>query len=107
MNGDKSSVLHNIINQSRYNFKRGDYGYIYLIGNNLSNSFVFAKIAPKPQDSIEYRSGDDDTTTTIIRQVSGGGGGGGPTGPGEVATAVALGDGDYMLQFVELEPDEE
>lgn len=51
---DNSNVIHNVINESRYNFKRGDRGYIYLIGGSLSNAFVFAKCSPKQSDDQAF-----------------------------------------------------
>ena len=47
---DFQNVVHNVINESRYNFKKGDMAYVYLIDGKLSNSFVFAKCAPKKED---------------------------------------------------------
>lgn len=51
---DMSNVVHNVVNESRYNFKKGDRGYIYLIGGKLSNSFVFAKCSPKYSDQPQF-----------------------------------------------------
>ena len=48
---DKSNILNNIINESRYNFSHGDTAVLYLMGGRLSNAFVIAKFNPKPGDS--------------------------------------------------------
>lgn len=49
---DKQSIIRNIINQCRYDFKAGDTALLYLIGNRLSNSFVIAKYNAKPADIL-------------------------------------------------------
>ena len=48
---DKQTILKNIINESRYNFKRGDNALLYKIHNRLSDSFVIAKFRPKQEDA--------------------------------------------------------
>ena len=48
---DKETILKNIINESRYNFKRGDNALLYKIHNRLSDSFVIAKFRPKQEDA--------------------------------------------------------
>ena len=48
---DKQTILKNIINESRYNFKRGDNALLYKIHNRLSDSFVVAKFRPKQEDA--------------------------------------------------------
>lgn len=40
---DINTIVPNIINASRYNFKSGDSAILYKIKNNLSNSFIIAK----------------------------------------------------------------
>lgn len=40
---DQSTIIPNIINGSRYDFKSGDVGVLYKIKNRVSNSFVIAK----------------------------------------------------------------
>ena len=47
---DKTNVITNIINESRYNFKKGDNALLYLIRNRLSDSFVVAKFRPRELD---------------------------------------------------------
>lgn len=49
---DKQTILKNIINESRYNFKRGDNALLYKIHNRLSDSFVIAKFRPKQEDAV-------------------------------------------------------
>lgn len=51
---DMSNIVHDVVNESRYNFQKGDRGYIYLIGGKLSNAFVFAKCSPKKSDDQEF-----------------------------------------------------
>lgn len=47
---DTQTIISNIVNQCRFNFKAGDTALLYLIGNRLSNSFVIAKYNAKPDD---------------------------------------------------------
>ena len=47
---DRTAVVRNIINESRYNFKRGDNALLYKIHNQLSDSFVIAKFRPSLTD---------------------------------------------------------
>ena len=68
LDNDDSNVIHNVINESRYNFKRGDRGYIYLIGGSLSNAFVFAKCSPKRSD--EPSSANDLAIENIEMQIN-------------------------------------
>lgn len=77
---DMSNIIHDVVNESRYNFQKGDRGYIYLIGGKLSNAFVFAKCSPKKSD--EPSSSNDLAIENIEEQIrklssSGGSGGGG------------------------------
>ncbi len=41
---DPTTVIHNIPSMIKYDIKRGDYVYIYKIGNNVRNSFICYKI---------------------------------------------------------------
>ena len=43
---DRETIVRNIINESRYDFKRGDNALLYKIRNRLSDSFVIAKFRP-------------------------------------------------------------
>ena len=47
---DRTNVITNIINESRYNFRKGDNALLYLIRNRLSDSFVVAKFRPRELD---------------------------------------------------------
>ena len=49
---DRNNILKNIINESKYNFQKGDNALLYLIRNNLSNSFIVAKFNPKTTDAV-------------------------------------------------------
>ena len=44
---DMQRIVTNIINQCKYDFSPGDTALLYLVGNRLSNSFVFAKYNAK------------------------------------------------------------
>ena len=65
---DKLNVVHNVINESRYNFQKGDLGYIYLIGGKLSNAFVFAKCSPRISDEPSY--GNDVSIASLTEKVN-------------------------------------
>ena len=43
---DRETVVRNVINESRYNFRRGDNALLYKIHNRLSDSFIIAKFRP-------------------------------------------------------------
>lgn len=47
---DQIRVIPNVQNQSIYEFNSGDFAIIYLIQNQLSNSFIIAKCQPKQSD---------------------------------------------------------
>lgn len=73
---DKTNIIRKIINQTRYNFNRGDYALLYLIKNRVSDSFVIAKYSPAAEDDIaNYISKNDDSsqnnTESSSVQVSG------------------------------------
>ena len=60
---DKTNIIRKIINQTRYNFNRGDYALLYLIKNRVSDSFVVAKYNPAAEDDIaNYISKNDDSS---------------------------------------------
>lgn len=48
---DRSTVIPNIINASKYKFDIGDMAVIYKMGNKLSNAFLIAKVNPIPNDN--------------------------------------------------------
>ena len=41
---DKQTVLRNIVNASKFEFKPGDTALLYKIKNRLSNSFIITKL---------------------------------------------------------------
>ena len=45
---DRTTVIPNIINASKYSFNIGDMAIIYKMGNKLSNAFLIAKVNPIP-----------------------------------------------------------
>ena len=47
---DRETVVRNVINESRYNFRRGDNALLYKIHNRLSDSFIIAKFRPSLMD---------------------------------------------------------
>lgn len=104
---DKQTILKNIINESRYNFKRGDNALLYKIHNRLSDSFVVAKFRPKQEDAGISEKSVQNLIDNALQNYQGGSGGGisggiqGPPGPqgiqGEIGptgpTGVAGEDG--------------
>lgn len=84
---DKQTILKNIINESRYNFKRGDNALLYKIHNRLSDSFVVAKFRPKQEDAGISEKSVQDLIDNALQNYQGGSGGGvsggiqGPPGP--------------------------
>ena len=72
---DRTAVVRNIINESRYNFKRGDNALLYKIHNQLSDSFVIAKFRPSLTDdpSSVQTSAQNAATTVAASTVSVGG----------------------------------
>ena len=76
---DRTTVINNIINESRYNFVAGDSAVLYMIGGEVSNSFVVAKFNARGEAPATSMGGG----ATIIG--AGGSGlsfeGTGPTGP--------------------------
>lgn len=84
---DKQTILKNIINESRYNFKRGDNALLYKIHNRLSDSFVVAKFRPKQEDAGISEKSVQNLIDNALQNYQGGSGGGvsggiqGPPGP--------------------------
>ena len=99
---DKQTILKNIINESRYNFKRGDNALLYKIHNRLSDSFVVAKFRPKQEDAGISEKSVQKLIDSALQNYQGGSGGGvsggiqGPPGPqgiqGEVGPTGPKGD---------------
>lgn len=110
---DKQTILKNIINESRYNFKRGDNALLYKIHNRLSDSFVVAKFRPKQEDAGISEKSVQNLINNALQNYQGGSGGGvsggiqGPPGPqgiqGEVGPTGPKGDrGDAGLDAYSL-----
>ena len=84
---DSTTIKRNVVNESKFAFKRGDAAVLYVIEGNVSNAFVVAKFNGRNGDGFSV-GGD-----TIVSGGSGGVGGGGtiiagseegpagPTGP--------------------------
>lgn len=98
---DKQTILKNIINESRYNFKRGDNALLYKIHNRLSDSFVIAKFRPRQEDAGISEKSVQSLIDNALQNYQGGSGGGsggiqGPPGPrgiqGEVWPTGPKGD---------------
>ena len=99
---DKQTILRNIINESRYNFKRGDSALLYKIHNRLSDSFVVAKFRPKQEDAGISEKAVQNLIDNALQNYQGGSGGGvsggvqGPPGPqgiqGEAGPTGPTGD---------------
>lgn len=98
---DKQTILKNIINESRYNFKRGDNALLYKIHNRLSDSFVVAKFRPKQEDAGISEKSVQKLIDSALQNYQGGSGGGtggiqGPPGPqgipGEMGPTGPKGD---------------
>ena len=104
---DKQTILKNIINESRYNFKRGDNALLYKIHNRLSDSFVVAKFRPKQEDAGISERSVQNLIDNALQNYQGGSGGGtggiqgppgpqgipgemGPTGPAGLTTKVTV-----------------
>jgi hypothetical protein len=80
---DKQTILKNIINESRYNFRRGDNALLYKIHNRLSDSFVVAKFRPKQEDAGISEKSVQSLIDNALQNYQGGSGGdsGGIQGP--------------------------
>lgn len=48
---DEVTRIKSVVNASKYEFKVGDYGILYKIGNNLANAFIIAKLGPSYEDN--------------------------------------------------------
>ena len=58
---DEITRIRSVVNASKYEFKVGDYGILYKIGNNLANAFIIAKLGPSYEDKasrLGLRMGD-------------------------------------------------
>ena len=73
---DKQTILKNIINESRYNFKRGDNALLYKVHNRLSDSFVVAKFRPKQEDAGISEKSVQNLIDNALQNYQGGSGGG-------------------------------
>lgn len=69
---DQIRVIPNIQNQSVYEFKSGDFAIIYLIQNQLSNSFIIAKCQPRLSDLRNYSDNGSNKAIQNVAQQSGG-----------------------------------
>lgn len=90
---DKQTILKNIINESRYNFKRGDSALLYKVHNRLSDSFVVAKFRPKQEDAGISEKSVQNLIDNALQNYQGGSGGGpggiqGSPGPQGIQGAV-------------------
>ena len=90
---DKQTILKNITNESRYNFKRGDNALLYKVHNRLSDSFVVAKFRPKQEDAGISEKSVQNLIDNALQNYQGGSGGGpggiqGPPGPQGIQGAV-------------------
>ena len=72
---DKQTILKNIINESRYNFRRGDNALLYKIHNRLSDSFVVAKFRPKQEDAGISEKSIQSLIDNALQNYQGGSGG--------------------------------
>ena len=88
---DKRTILKNIINESRYNFKRGDNALLYKIHNRLSDSFVVAKFRPKQEDAGISEKSVQNLIDNALQNYQGGSGGGTPGPPGPTGAAGPTG----------------
>ena len=88
---DKQTILKNIINESRYNFKRGDNALLYKIHNRLSDSFVVAKFRPKQEDAGISEKSVQNLIDNALQNYQGGSGGGTPGPPGPTGAAGPTG----------------
>lgn len=62
---DEHTRVRNVVNASKYEFKMGDYGILYKIGNNLANAFIIAKLGPSYADNqpLSKQVADENETT--------------------------------------------
>lgn len=70
---DQIRVIPNVQNQSIYEFNSGDFAIIYLIQNQLSNSFIIAKCQPKQSDlrTSKYGNNGEQIVQNIVYQSGG------------------------------------
>lgn len=68
---DMENAIHNVVNQSKYEFSNGDLGLLYLIGNSPFKLFCNNKIQPKSRrrckDGDGYRK-HNQTVRRIVRK---------------------------------------
>lgn len=57
---DKTLILHNIPNMTKYDLSIGDYVYIYKIGNQLDNSFICYVLGKNPVDRSYIVAGTEE-----------------------------------------------
>ena len=91
---DQNTVISNVINESVYKFTAGDSAVLYLIGGQLSNSFVCAKYNAKGNGATLESGSGDVVGGSSSGDASGGGGGGGGGSSSYVpppATTTSLG----------------
>ena len=63
---DRETVVRNVINESRYNFRRGDNALLYKIHNRLSDSFIIAKFRPSLMDDPSSAQASTQNVTTTV-----------------------------------------
>ena len=63
---DRETVVRNVINESRYNFRRGDNALLYKIHNKLSDSFIIAKFRPSLMDDPSSAQASTQNVTTTV-----------------------------------------
>lgn len=63
---DRETVVRNVINESRYNFRRGDNALLYKIHNKLSDSFIIAKFRPSLMDDPSSTQASTQNVTTTV-----------------------------------------
>ena len=63
---DRETVVRNVINESRYNFRRGDNALLYKIHNKLSDSFIIAKFRPSLMDDPSSAQTSTQNVTTTV-----------------------------------------
>ena len=73
---DQNTVISNVINESVYKFTAGDSAVLYLIGGQLSNSFVCAKYNAKGNGAVLESGGGDVVGGSSSGDASSGGSGG-------------------------------
>lgn len=62
---DEITRIRSVVNASKYEFKVGDYGILYKIGNNLANAFIIAKLGPSYEDNQPLSKREASTYTHL------------------------------------------